>query len=109
MFNQNLTIVVTFLVALLILAFLVRRFAPSFLGKDLKYNSNSNSNSNFNEMSIIASLAIEPGIRLHKIDVEDRTLLLIVNSNRNSSVSAINYNAATSLLNNDTMRETPDA
>jgi flagellar biogenesis protein FliO len=103
MFNQNLTIVVTFLVALLILAFLVRRFAPSFLGKDLKYNSNSN------EMSIIASLAIEPGIRLHKIDVEDRTLLLIVNSNRNSSVSAINYNAATSLLNNDTMRETPDA
>ena len=105
MFNQNLTIVVTFLVALLILAFLVRRFAPSFLGKDLKYNSNSNSN----EMSIIASLAIEPGIRLHKIDVEDRTLLLIVNSNRNSSVSAINYNAATSLLNNDTMRETPDA
>jgi flagellar biogenesis protein FliO len=103
MFNQNLTIAVTFLVALLILAFLVRRFAPSFLGKDLKYNSNSN------EMSIIASLAIEPGIRLHKIDVEDRTLLLIVNSNRNSSVSAINYNAATSLLNNDTMRETPDA
>jgi flagellar biogenesis protein FliO len=103
MFNQNLTIVVIFLVALLILAFLVRRFAPSFLGKDLKYNSNSN------EMSIIASLAIEPGIRLHKIDVEDRTLLLIVNSNRNSSVSAINYNAATSLLNNDTMRETPDA
>ena len=107
MFNQNLTIVVTFLVALLILAFLVRRFAPSFLGKDLKYNSNSNSN--FNEMSIIASLAIEPGIRLHKIDVEDRTLLLIVNSNRNSSVSAINYNAAKSLLNNDTTRETPDA
>ena len=105
MFNQNLTIVVTFLVALLILAFLVRRFAPSFLGKDLKYNSNSN----FNEMSIIASLAIEPGIRLHKIDVEDRTLLLIVNSNRNSSVSAINYNVATSLLNNDTIRETPDA
>jgi flagellar biogenesis protein FliO len=105
MFNQNLTIVVTFLVALLILAFLVRRFAPSFLGKDLKYNSNSNSN----EMNIIASLAIEPGVRLHKIDVEDRTLLLIVNSNRNSSVSAINYNAATSLLNNDTMRETPDA
>ena len=103
MFNQNLTIAVTFLVALLILAFLVRRFAPSFLGKDLKYNSNSN------EMSIIASLAIEPGIRLHKIDVEDRTLLLIVNSNRNSSVSAINYNAATSLLNNDTIRETPDA
>jgi flagellar biogenesis protein FliO len=103
MFNQNLTIVVTFLLALLILAFLVRRFAPSFLGKDLKYNSNSN------EMSIIASLAIEPGVRLHKIDVEDRTLLLIVNSNRNSSVSAINYNAATSLLNNDTMRETPDA
>lgn len=103
MFNQNLTIVVIFLVALLILAFLVRRFAPSFLGKDLKYNSNSN------EMSIIASLAIEPGVRLHKIDVEDRTLLLIVNSNRNSSVSAINYNAATSLLNNDTMRETPDA
>ena len=103
MFNQNLTIVVTFLVALLILAFLVRRFAPSFLGKDLKYNSNSN------EMSIIASLAIEPGVRLHKIDVEDRTLLLIVNSNRNSSVSAINYSAATSLLNNDTMRETPDA
>jgi flagellar biogenesis protein FliO len=103
MFNQNLTIVVTFLVALLILAFLVRRFAPSFLGKDLKYNSNSN------EMNIIASLAIEPGVRLHKIDVEDRTLLLIVNSNRNSSVSAINYNAATSLLNNDTMRETPDA
>lgn len=103
MFNQNLTIAVTFLVALLILAFLVRRFAPSFLGKDLKYNSNSN------EMSIIASLAIEPGVRLHKIDVEDRTLLLIVNSNRNSSVSAINYNAATSLLNNDTMRETPDA
>ena len=107
MFNQNLTIVVTFLVALLILAFLVRRFAPSFLGKDLKYNSNSNSNSN--EMNIIASLAIEPGVRLHKIDVEDRTLLLIVNSNRNSSVSAINYSAATSLLNNDTMRETPDA
>jgi flagellar biogenesis protein FliO len=105
MFNQNLTIVVTFLVALLILAFLVRRFAPSFLGKDLKYNPNSNSN----EMNIIASLAIEPGVRLHKIDVEDRTLLLIVNSNRNSSVSAINYNAATSLLNNDTMRETPDA
>ena len=105
MFNQNLTIVVTCLVALLILAFLVRRFAPSFLGKDLKYNSNSNSN----EMNIIASLAIEPGVRLHKIDVEDRTLLLIVNSNRNSSVSAINYNAATSLLNNDTMRETPDA
>jgi len=105
MFNQNLTIVVTFLVALLILAFLVRRFAPSFLGKDLKYNSNSNSN----EMNIIASLAIEPGVRLHKIDVEDRTLLLIVNSNRNSSVSAINYSAATSLLNNDTMRETPDA
>ena len=105
MFNQNLTIVVTFLVALLILAFLVRRFAPSFLGKDLKYNSNSNSN----EMNIVASLAIEPGVRLHKIDVEDRTLLLIVNSNRNSSVSAINYNAATSLLNNDTMRETPDA
>ena len=103
MFNQNLTIVVTFLVALLILAFLVRRFAPSFLGKDLKYNSNSN------EMNIIASLAIEPGVRLHKIDVEDRTLLLIVNSNRNSAVSAINYNAATSLLNNDTMRETPDA
>ena len=103
MFNQNLTIVVTFLVALLILAFLVRRFAPSFLGKDLKYNSNSN------EMNIIASLAIEPGVRLHKIDVEDRTLLLIVNSNRNSSVSAIHYNAATSLLNNDTMRETPDA
>ena len=103
MFNQNLTIAVTFLVALLILAFLVRRFAPSFLGKDLKYNSNSN------EMSIIASLAIEPGIRLHKIDVEDQTLLLIVNSNRNSSVSAINYNAATSLLHNDTMRETPDA
>ena len=103
MFNQNLTIVVIFLVALLILAFLVRRFAPSFLGKDLKYNSNSN------EMNIIASLAIEPGVRLHKIDVEDRTLLLIVNSNRNSSVSAINYNAATSLLNNDTMRETPDA
>ena len=103
MFNQNLTIVVTFLVALLILAFLVRRFAPSFLGKDLKYNSNSN------EMSIIASLAIEPGVRLHKIDVEDRTLLLIVNSNRNSSVSAINYNSATALLNNDTMRETPDA
>jgi flagellar biogenesis protein FliO len=103
MFNQNLTIVVTFLVALLILAFLVRRFAPSFLGKDLKYNSNSN------EMSIIASLAIEPGVRLHKIDVEDRTLLLIVNSNRNSSVSAVNYNAATSLLHNDTMRETPDA
>jgi flagellar biogenesis protein FliO len=103
MFNQNLTIAVTFLVALLILAFLVRRFAPSFLGKDLKYNSNSN------EMNIIASLAIEPGVRLHKIDVEDRTLLLIVNSNRNSSVSAINYNAATSLLNNDTMRETPDA
>ena len=103
MFNQNLTIAVTFLVALLILAFLVRRFAPSFLGKDLKYNSNSN------EMSIIASLAIEPGIRLHKIAVEDQTLLLIVNSNRNSSVSAINYNAATSLLNNDTMRETPDA
>jgi flagellar biogenesis protein FliO len=103
MFNQNLTIVVTFLVALLILAFLVRRFAPSFLGKDLKYNSNSN------EMNIVASLAIEPGVRLHKIDVEDRTLLLIVNSNRNSSVSAINYNAATSLLNNDTMRETPDA
>ena len=103
MFNQNLTIAVTFLVALLILAFLVRRFAPSFLGKDLKYNSNSN------EMSIIASLAIEPGIRLHKIDVEDQTLLLIVNSNRNSAVSAINYNAATSLLNNDTMRETPDA
>ena len=65
MFNQNLTIVVTFLVALLILAFLVRRFAPSFLGKDLKYNSNSNSN----EMNIIASLAIEPGVRLHKIDV----------------------------------------
>jgi len=85
------------------LAFLVRRFATSFLGKDLKYNSNSN------EMSIIASLAIEPGVRLHKVDVEDRTLLLIVNSNRNSSVSAINYNAATSLLNNDTMRETPDA
>jgi flagellar biogenesis protein FliO len=105
MFNQSLTIVVTFLVALLILAFLVRRFAPSFLGKDLKYNSNSNSN----EMNIVASLAIEPGVRLHKIDVEDRTLLLIVNSNRNSSVSAINYNAATSLLNNDTMRETPDA
>ena len=103
MFNQNLTIVVTFLVALLILAFLVRRFAPSFLGKDLKYNSNSN------EMNIIASLAIEPGVRLHKIDVEDRTLLLIVNSNRNSSVSAINYNVATSLLNNDTIRETPDA
>ena len=103
MFNQNLTIAVTFLVALLILAFLVRRFAPSFLGKDLKYNSNSN------EMSIIASLAIEPGIRLHKIDVEDRTLLLIVNSNRNSSVSAINYNVATSLLINDTIRETPDA
>jgi flagellar biogenesis protein FliO len=103
MFNQSLTIVVTFLVALLILAFLVRRFAPSFLGKDLKYNSNSN------EMNIVASLAIEPGVRLHKIDVEDRTLLLIVNSNRNSSVSAINYNAATSLLNNDTMRETPDA
>ena len=103
MFNQNLTIAVTFLVALLILAFLVRRFAPSFLGKDLKYNSNSN------EMSIISSLAIEPGIRLHKIDVEDQTLLLIVNSNRNSSVSAINYNVATSLLNNDTMRETPDA
>ena len=98
MFNQNLTIVVIFLVALLIFAFLVRRFAPSFLGKDLKYNSNSN------EMNIIASLAIEPGVRLHKIDVEDRTLLLIVNSNRNSSVSAINYNAATSLLNNDTMR-----
>ena len=71
------------------------------------YNSNSNSNSN--EMNIVASLAIEPGVRLHKIDVEDRTLLLIVNSNRNSSVSAINYNAATSLLNNDTMRETPDA
>ena len=105
MFNQNLTIVVIFLVALLILAFLVRRFAPSFLGKDLKYNSNSNSN----EMNIIASLAIEPGVRLHKIDVEDRTLLLIVNSNRNSSVSAIDYSAATSLLNNDTMRETPDA
>ena len=105
MFNQNLTIVVIFLVALLILAFLVRRFAPSFLGKDLKYNSNSNSN----EMNIVASLAIEPGVRLHKIDVEDRTLLLIVNSNRNSSVSAINYHAATSLLNNDTMRETPDA
>ena len=103
MFNQNLTIAVTFLVALLILAFLVRRFVPSFLGKDLKYNSNSN------EMSIIASLAIEPGIRLHKIAVEDQTLLLIVNSNRNSSVSAINYNAATSLLNNDTIRETPDA
>ena len=107
MFNQNLTIVVTFLVALLILAFLVRRFAPSFLGKDWKYNSNSNSNSN--EMNIIASLAIEPGVRLHKIDVEDRTLLLIVNSNRNNSVSAINYNAAISLLNNDTLRETPDA
>ena len=35
MFNQNLTIVVIFLVALLILAILVRRFAPSFLGKDL--------------------------------------------------------------------------
>ena len=107
MFNQNLTIVVTFLVALLILAFLVRRFAPSFLGKDLKYNSNSNSN--FNEMSIIASLAIEPGIRLHKVDAEDRTLLLIVNSNRNSSVSAIDYNAKTSGLNNDTMKAVPNA
>ena len=105
MFNQNLTIVVTFLVALLILAFLVRRFAPSFLGKDLKYNSNSNSN----EMNIIASLAIEPGIRLHKVDAEDRTLLLIVNSNRNSSVSAIDYNAKTSGLNNDTMKAVPNA
>ena len=103
MFNQNLTIVVTFLVALLILAFLVRRFAPSFLGKDLKYNSNSN------EMNIIASLAIEPGIRLHKVDAEDRTLLLIVNSNRNSSVSAIDYNAKTSGLNNDTMKAVPNA
>ena len=105
MFNQNLTIAVTFLVALLILAFLVRRFAPSFLGKDLKYNSNSNSN----EMNIIASLAIEPGIRLHKVDAEDRTLLLIVNSNRNSSVSAIDYNAKTSGLNNDTMKAVPNA
>ena len=103
MFNQNLTIVVIFLVALLILAILVRRFAPSFLGKDLKSNSNSN------EMNIIASLAIEPGVRLHKIDVEDQTLLLIVNSNRNSSVSTINYNVATSPLNNDTMKEKPDA
>ena len=101
MFNQNLTIVVIFLVALLILAILVRRFAPSFLGKDL--------NSNSNEMNIIASLAIEPGVRLHKIDVDDQTLLLIVNSNRNSSVSAINYNVATSPLNNDTMKEKPDA
>ena len=103
MFNQNLTIVVIFLVALLILAILVRRFAPSFLGKD------PNSNSNSNEMNIIASLAIEPGVRLHKIDVDDQTLLLIVNSNRNSSVSAINYNVATSPLNNDTMKEKPDA
>ena len=103
MFNQNSTIVVTFLVALLILAFLVRRFAPSFLGKDLKYNSNSNG------MNIIASLAIEPGIRLHKVDAEDRTLLLIVNSNRNSSVSAIDYNAKTSGLNNDTMKAVPNA
>ena len=101
MFNQNLTIVVIFLVALLILAILVRRFAPSFLGKDL--------NSNSNEMNIIASLAIEPGVRLHKIDVDDQTLLLIVNSNRNSYVSAINYNVATSPLNNDTMKEKPDA
>ena len=101
MFNQNLTIVVIFLVALLILAILVRRFAPSFLGKDL--------NSNSNEMNIIASLAIEPGVRLHKIDVDDQTLLLIVNSNRNSSVSTINYNVATSPLNNDTMKEKPDA
>ena len=103
MFNQNLTIVVIFLAVLLILAILVRKFAPFIVGKELKSNSTSN------EMRIIASLAIEPGVRLHKIDVEDRTLLLIVNSNRNSSVSAINYNAATSLLNNDTMRETPDA
>ena len=103
MLNQNLTIVVIFLVALLILAILVRRFAPSFLGKDL------NSNSNSNEMNIIASLAIEPGVRLHKIDVDDQTLLLIVNSNRNSSVSAINYNVATSPLSNDTMKEKPDA
>ena len=103
MFNQNLTIVVIFLAVLLILAILVRKFAPFIVGKELKSNSTSN------EMRIIASLAIEPGVRLHKIDVEDRTLLLIVNSNRNSAVSAINYNAATSLLNNDTMRETPDA
>ena len=103
MFNQNLTIVVIFLAVLLILAILVRKFAPFIVGKELKSNSTSN------EMRIIASLAIEPGVRLHKIDVEDRTLLLIVNSNRNSSVSAINYNAATSLLHNDTMRETPDA
>ena len=103
MFNQNLTIVVIFLAVLLILAILVRKFAPFIVGKELKSNSTSN------EMRIIASLAIEPGVRLHKIDVEDRTLLLIVNSNRNSSVSAVNYNAATSLLHNDTMRETPDA
>ena len=103
MFNQNLTLVVIFLAVLLILAILVRKFAPFIVGKELKSNSTSN------EMRIIASLAIEPGIRLHKVDAEDRTLLLIVNSNRNSSVSAIDYNAKTSGLNNDTMKAVPNA
>ncbi|MDB9855919.1 hypothetical protein OAC47_00995 [Planktomarina temperata] len=103
MFNQNLTIVVIFLAVLLILAILVRKFAPFIVGKELKSNSTSN------EMRIIASLAIEPGIRLHKVDAEDRTLLLIVNSNRNSSVSSIDYNAKTSGLNNDTMKAVPNA
>lgn len=102
MFNHNLTIVVTFLAVLLILAILVRRLAPSILGKEFKFNSNSN------QMRIIASLAIEPGVRLHKVDAEDRNLLLIVNSNRNGSVSVLDCNATTPHLNHDGMKELPD-
>ena len=83
MLSENLTTVVLFLVTFIVLAAMVRWLVPKLTGikSNPKYNSDA--------LKVDATLAVEPGVKIHKINVDDDVVLLVTQSNSKSSISCL--------------------
>lgn len=83
MLSENLTTVVLYLVLFIALAAMVRWFVPKLTGIE------SNSKYSSDALKVDATIAVEPGVRVHKISVDDDVVLLVTQSNSKASVSCL--------------------
>lgn len=83
MLSENLTTVVLYLVLFIALAAIVRLLVPKLTGiePNPKYNSDA--------LKVDATLTVEPGVKIHKINVDDEVVLLVTQSNSKTSISCL--------------------
>ena len=103
MLSENIITVVLFLISLIAFATAVRWLYPKLSGNEITSTFRNT------DLKIAGSVAIEPGVKAHKIIVDDNVVLLVTNKNRNSSVTCVNISKQVDDSSNEQVIEVRNA